>query len=130
MKLLLDTHVWLWALHAPERLSDEARRLIARRENVVYLSAVSAWEIAIKFGLGRLRLPVPPEEYVPSRMADLGMETLPIEQAHALRVASLPRHHRDPFDRLLVAQAQVERLTLVTADPEIRLYDVETVAAA
>lgn len=130
MKLLLDTHCWLWSLAEPERLSPEARRLLVSRRNTVYLSAASAWEVAIKYALGKLSLPEPPSTYVPSRMAAQGLEPLPISHSHALQVASLPMHHRDPFDRLLVAQALVERLTILTADPSFGLYSVPVIAAA
>lgn len=125
MRLLLDTHVFLWATAEPERLNPRTRRLLERRENELLLSAVSAWEIAIKFGLGKLTLPLPPAEYVPSRMALLGLAPLLIDHSHALKVAGLPAHHRDPFDRLLVAQAMLERVALVTADPLLKPYGIK-----
>jgi prevent-host-death family protein len=95
-----------------------------------FLSAASAWEIAIKVGLGKLKLPEPPARYVPARLAEQGMDALPIDHGHALRVAELPDHHADPFDRLLVAQAQLERMTLMTADPQLLAYEVDTLWAA
>ncbi len=122
MRLLLDTHVFLWALDAPERLPSEARHSIEDATNEVYVSAVVAWEIAIKFALGKLELPVVPEIFVPYRMMRLGFRSLPIDVRHALAVASLPPLHADPFDRLLVAQARVEALELVTVDPKITAY--------
>jgi len=125
VRLLLDTHVFLWATAEPERLNPRTRRLLERRENELLLSAVSAWEIAIKFGLGKLTLPLPPAEYVPSRMALLGLAPLLIDHSHALKVAGLPAHHRDPFDRLLVAQAMLERVALVTADPLLKPYGIK-----
>ena len=129
MRLLLDTHVWLWMQAAPSRLRPEAAELIADVSNEVLLSAASAWEISIKYSLGRLPLPVPPSEYVVSRMSRSGTAGLPVEHRHALAVADLPAHHRDPFDRILVAQAQLEGLTLVTADEALRKYDVTTLPA-
>lgn len=114
---------------APERFSARARRLVEAQENVLYLSAASAWEIAIKHALGKLRLPEPPVTYVPSRMAALAVQPLAIEPEHALRVAALPPHHRDPFDRLLIAQAQADDLSVLTADPLFDAYDVTTIAA-
>ncbi len=125
MKLLLDTHCWLWMQTAPERLAKPALDAIRDGENELFLSAASSWEIAIKYALGRLPLPVPPAEYVPSRMESSGVLALAVEHRHALATAGLPPHHRDPFDRLLVAQAQIERLTLLTADPQLEAYDVE-----
>lgn len=95
----------------------------------VLLSAASAWEIAIKNALGRLPLPQPPSEYVPARMRRDAVDGLPVTLAHALHVGTLPRHHADPCCRLLVAQAQLERLILVTAASKIHLYDVETLDA-
>ena len=114
---------------APERLSTRARGLVESDEHELYLSAASAWEIAIKHGLGKLRLPEPPSRYVPSRVAMLRVLTLPIEHEHALRVGELPPHHRDPFDRMLVAQAQIERLHILTADSVFTKYDVEIIDA-
>ncbi|MHB8452453.1 MAG: type II toxin-antitoxin system VapC family toxin, partial [Mycobacteriales bacterium] len=92
-------------------------------------SAASCWEIAIKYGLGKLPLPVPPAEYVVTRLRGSGITSLAIEHRHALAVAELPRHHRDPFDRLLVAQARQEGFLLVTADPAFEPYDVERLPA-
>ena len=125
MRLLVDTQCWLWWFGDDERLNRAARQWIAEADNVVYLSAASSWEIAIKSSLGKLKLPEPPERYVPQRLRSQGMLGLPIEHAHALRVASLPLHHRDPFDRLIVAQAQIEGLAVLTADPSVAAYDIE-----
>jgi len=110
---------------SPERFSSAAMALIQDRENELLLSAASSWEIAIKSAIGRLALPVPPEDYVPDRMRSSGVVGLPIEHSHALRVASLPLHHRDPFDRLLIAQAQIEKLSLLSADRQLDRYEVE-----
>src|SRR5215471_1187906 len=129
MRILLDTQCWLWMSLAPERFSGRGRRLVEDTSNTLYFSAASAWEIAIKHGLGKLRLPEPPATYVASRAAALGVVPLAIELAHALRVSVLPPFHRDPFDRLLVAQAQIDDLTLLTADPAIRQYAVDTIDA-
>jgi PIN domain nuclease of toxin-antitoxin system len=129
MRVLLDTQCWLWMALAPDRFSSRSRRLVEDRQNLLYLSAASAWEIAIKHGLGKLRLPEDPETYVPARMAVLAVLPLAISAAHALRVAALPPHHRDPFDRLLIAQAQIEDLPLLTADSALAVYDVTTIAA-
>lgn len=125
MRILLDTHVWLWLQHAPERLGREALALLEDLDNELFLSAASAWEIAIKHALGKLPLPEVPAEYMPSRMATSGTASLPVTTRHALHVAMLPTHHRDPFDRLLVAQAQLEGMTLVTADRQFRPYGLE-----
>jgi PIN domain nuclease of toxin-antitoxin system len=114
---------------APERFSARGRRIVEATDNVLYLSAASLWEIAIKHGLGKLRLPEALAEYIPSRVALLGVQPLAIEHSHALRVATLPPHHRDPFDRLLVAQAQAEALPILTSDPLIGKYDVDVIAA-
>jgi PIN domain nuclease of toxin-antitoxin system len=129
MRVLLDTQVWLWMLTAPERLSTQSRSLVISADNELVLSAASAWEIAIKHGLGKLQLPELPNEYIPRLMARTGVTPLPVHHRHALRVASLPLHHRDPFDRLLVAQAQLEELPILTADRHFRLYDVEALPA-
>jgi PIN domain nuclease of toxin-antitoxin system len=94
---------------------------------VLLLSAASSWEIAIKYALGRLALPEPPDFYVPSRMRAIGAQAIPVEHSHALAVASLPQLHRDPFDRMLVAQASVTGAAILTADPALTRYPAETV---
>jgi PIN domain nuclease of toxin-antitoxin system len=129
MRILLDTQCWLWMLMAPERLSPEGAALVTAPDNELLLSAASAWEIAIKHSLGRLRLPMDPADYVPSRMAATRTSPLSIHHSHALRVSRLPPHHRDPFDRMLVAQAQVEGLPILTADPQFAAYAVEVLRA-
>jgi PIN domain nuclease of toxin-antitoxin system len=127
MRVLLDTHAWLWWLTEPERLPRKASRILGRGENEILLSVASSWEIAIKFALGKLKLPEPPERFVPARLMRDGIKTLHIEHRHALHVASLPLHHHDPFDRLLIAQGQVEGLPIVTADHKFKPYEVEVI---
>lgn len=130
MTYILDTHVWLWMLADPERIrADVLDELRAGRTRLL-LSAASSWEIAIKWAAGRLSLPEPPERYVPDRMLRSSVLGLAVSHAHALHVANLPPHHRDPFDRLLVAQAQVEDVPIVTADRAFGSYDVAVVHAA
>jgi PIN domain nuclease of toxin-antitoxin system len=127
MKYLLDTHTFLWWCLGAEQLSSRARDLIADGRNEIYFSAASAWEIAIKAGKGRLTLPDGPAKYVTSRMSQHRFLALPVQISHALRVYELPPHHADPFDRLLVAQCQMESLPVITKDEEIRRYEVETI---
>ena len=129
MRFLIDTHCWLWAVGGPERLRPAAREAIESRENTVLFSAVSALEIAIKVSIGKLRVPNPPAEFVISYVDALSMTSLPVYQTHALHVAELPRHHRDPFDRLLVAQSQIENVPLMTADAAFAAYDLELIWA-
>ena len=127
MNLLLDTHVFLWLQTAPERLGDQLSKVEDER-NDLFLSAASAWEIAVKYELGKLPLPEAPERYVPARMAAIGARAVPIEHPHALAVASLPPLHRDPFDRMLVAQAMLLDLTIATADPAVAQYAIATLS--
>lgn len=129
MRLLLDTHVWLWSLAAPERIAPELRERMSDANMALFLSVASVWEIAIKYRLGRLPLPEPPERFIPARLVRDGVVALPVEVAHAARVASLPDHHADPFDRILVAQAQVEGMTIATADRALSLYEVALIRA-
>lgn len=124
MRLLLDTRVFLWLQTEPERLGDSLP-LIEDERTALLLSAASSREIAIKFALGRLPLPDPPERYAPARMRSIGAGSLPIEHSHALAVASLPPLHRDPFDRLVIAQATAEGVTILTADPAVARYPAE-----
>jgi PIN domain nuclease of toxin-antitoxin system len=129
VRFLLDTHVWLWAVSAPERLGDQAREVLTAADNELLLSAASVWEISIKVGLGKLTLPEPPDLFVPGRMARDRITALPVTVTHALAVANLPFVHRDPFDRMLVAQAKTEDLPFLTADPVFLRYDVEVLPA-
>jgi len=121
VRLLLDTHVLLWALIEPDRLSDEVRTRLEDRGNVVLFSAASIWETSIKAALGRADFKVAPSEIVVAAL-EAGFEELPVRSAAALVVATLPHHHRDPFDRLLVAQAITEPARLYTADAALAPY--------
>jgi PIN domain nuclease of toxin-antitoxin system len=126
MNILLDTHAWLWMMLEPDRIGKKTRALIADDDNIFYLSIASAWEIAIKHSHGRLQLPEEPLAYLRSRTHDNGIKILPIQIDHACLAAQLPQHHGDPFDRLLIAQAQIERYVLLTDDKKIRAYKVST----
>jgi PIN domain nuclease of toxin-antitoxin system len=126
LRLLLDTHVFLWLQTEPERLGEHLG-LVADGRTGLLVSAASAWEIAIKWALGRLPLPEPPDAYVPERIRLVGALAVAIEHADALAVAGLEPLHRDPFDRLLVAQAGRLRVPILTADPAVAAYPVETV---
>ena len=122
MNLLLDTHAFLWWVSDDPRLNAAARAAIAQPSTLVFVSAVTAWEISIKSALGKLDAP---EDYE-VELERHRLRALPIQNAYALAVKHLPLHHQDPFDRLLIAQAQLERLTLVTHDGRIALYEVST----
>jgi PIN domain nuclease of toxin-antitoxin system len=124
--LLLDTHAFLWWNADDESLGPGARAAIADPRNVVSVSAATAWEIATKRALGKLRAPGDIGEWIDAN----AFSPLPVGVGHAVRSAELPVHHRDPFVRLLVAQAQIEGLTLVTSDPDIAKYEVATLDAA
>lgn len=130
MKVLLDTHVWLWMQAEPEKLGSLALELIEEGSNELLFSAASAWEIAIKVSAGKLNLPEPVSRYVPSRMQSSGVSALAVSHAHAAGVAELPKHHRDPFDRLLVAQALAEGVPILSSDMQFDKYDSERIAAS
>jgi PIN domain nuclease of toxin-antitoxin system len=125
LKLLLDTQCLLWWFTAPERLNADAIEQIVSEDNQLFFSVASAWEIAIKVSVGKLPLPEPVDTYIASRMQRLGMKYLDIVFPHVCQVATLPLLHRDPFDRILIAQAQTEQLTLVTADEMLTKYGVD-----
>jgi len=122
---LLDTGVWLWSVGEPSRISRKAREVMAEVSHEVFLSAVTSWEVAIKAASGKLQLPEPPDLYVPRRMAAQGLRPLALSHEHALAAFALPAHHRDPFDRLLIAQAKVEEMTLISADRMFDRYPVQ-----
>ncbi len=126
MRALLDTHAFLWWITDDPRVSARARELISSSRNDLFLSAASGWEIAIKAGLGRIELPSPMERFLIAQLRENRIDVLPIQMSHALRVHALPRHHRDPFDRMLVAQAQLEKLPILSADRRIAEYEVKT----
>ena len=127
MRALLDTHAFIWWVTNDPQLSVNARNVIADSGNILLLSVVSAWEIVIKNKLGKLTLPEPVEQYIPSRLVSNRFESLPIQMSHVLQVGSLPNIHRDPFDRILIAQSQVENLPIVTIDQQITQYLVQTI---
>ena len=124
MRLLLDTHACLWFVGGDERLSTRARQLIEDTGNQPLLSVASLWEMAIKISLGKLTLDPPFATFIPQHLRLNGIQLLNIEFRHTVRVAELPFHHRDPFDRLLVAQALTEDLPLLSGDPNFDAYGV------
>jgi PIN domain nuclease of toxin-antitoxin system len=125
VNLLLDTHVLLWCLSAPDKLSAKTRKRIERADQVVFVSAASAWEIEIKRDLGKLKAP----KDLAYQLQAKRFTELPLEVRHTAALSSLPRLHQDPFDRMLIAQAMADGLTLVTADGAIRAYPVPTISA-
>jgi len=127
MRYLLDTHTFLWWNMDDAQLSSLARELIANGNNEIFLSAATAWEIAIKTERGRLILPEDPTRYISNRMSLHGFQALPVQIHHATQVYKLPLHHADPFDRLLIAQSQIESMPLISVDADIRKYEVEVV---
>jgi len=124
MRLLLDTHIFLWYISADPQLPTAWREIIRDPGNEVFLSVVSVWEVVIKYALGKLPLPEAPADYLPRRRIAHGIASLPIEEAALNHLAALPSLHRDPFDRVLIAQAMQHGLTLVTIDDAIRAYSV------
>ena len=127
MKYLLDGVAWLWSLDAVERLGHRAFEILSSGTEEIYFSAATAWELTIKAQLGKLSLPGPPQECIPAFTTRQGLRPLPVTYIHAVKVHDLPLHHRDPFDRLLIAQAIVEDMTILTADRNFRKYRVEIV---
>jgi len=127
VRLLLDSHTVVWAVDAPSRLSPEAVTALEEPANELFVSAATVWEIAIKVGLNKLSLSMPYRQWMNRAIADLGLTLLPITVEHADIQAGLPRHHADPFDRLLAAQAQVEDAPLVSADAIFDLYGVRRI---
>ena len=127
MKILLDTHIFLWALLTPEKLTDEAIELLESAGTEKYLSAASSWEIAVKHAMGSLVLSESPREFVMANITAAGISPLPIGVRDTLQAIDLPPIHKDPFDRLLVAQAQANQMFLLTNDPVFENYDVRII---
>jgi PIN domain nuclease of toxin-antitoxin system len=129
MTLLLDTHTLLWWMDNSKQLGRRSLALLKDPHTEVWISAVCIWEVSIKTSIGRLKLKASLEERIELEL-EQGFRSLPVTFAHAFAVGALPLHHADPFDRLLIAQAQCENLTLLTADPLMRNYDVRTLNAS
>ncbi len=126
MRILLDTCTFLWIIGDAPELSNRARELFIDPANDVFLSAVSAWEISVKHGLGRLPLPEPPEKFIPFQRERHGIEALPLEEEATLYLNRLPSSHRDPFDRMLICQAIVHGLVILTPDELVTQYPVRS----
>jgi len=124
---LLDTHTFLWWITDDPHLSERARQVISDPGNDIFLSAASGWEMAIKTQLGKLQLPDHFEQFIAEQLFRNNITSLPVMMSHALHVQSLPLHHRDPFDRLLIAQSQLEKMPIITTDSVFADYDVEIV---
>ena len=124
MRLLLDTHIFLWLITGDQRLPEVMQRDILNLENAVYLSVISLWEISVKYQLGKLPLPEPPETYLSVQRERHMIASLPLDEASVSQIAKLPSTHRDPFDRMLICQALEHHLTIVTVDEMIRAYPV------
>ena len=125
MKYLLDTNVWLWSIDSVGRINQAGLDILRNGSEEIYFSAAAVWEISIKAGLGRLRLPSPPAKCVPTFTARQGLRPLAVTQFHAVRVYDLPPHHRDPFDRLMIAQAIAEEMVILTSDRVFEKYSVD-----
>ncbi len=129
MKVLLDTHIFLWWISDNPRLGKETRKIVSNIDNQLFLSAASGWEIAIKAGLGKLEVADDICSFMFEQMRLNAITELPVLMNHTLHVATLPYLHRDPFDRLLIAQAQLERIPILTGDKQFRAYSVEIIEA-
>lgn len=127
MKTLLDTHVFLWWIMADPKLPPYVGKVISDADNELFFSAASCWEIAIKAQLGRLKLPSSPGIFISEQLAMNAIQVLPIQAHHALHTFNLPHHHRDPFDRMIIAQAQLEEISVLTSDPLFAKYKVKTI---
>ncbi|HLF72870.1 MAG TPA: type II toxin-antitoxin system VapC family toxin [Anaerolineales bacterium] len=127
MNILLDTHVFLWFIDENPRLSKPARVLIEAEDSQPFLSMASLWEIAIKISLGKLQLEQSYEAFIPQQLALNGIGILNLSLEHIAAIATLPFHHRDPFDRLIAVQSKIEKMTLVSADPSFDVYEIERV---
>jgi len=124
---LVDTHIFLWASLSSEKLSARAKKVMADNQSTLHISVASLWEISIKKGLGKIRLPVSLREFVDRSVAELGLSILNTTMSHVLEVEHLPRHHGDPFDRLLIAQSKLENYALISSDKQFDAYGVKRI---
>ena len=127
MQVLLDTNAFLWWVTDDDKLSATARSIISNPENIVFFSVVSAWEIVIKYQLGKLPLPEPAKSYIPDRVQHYDFVRLSIGMKDVLEISNLQNYHKDPFDRLLIAQGRIKNLPIITADEKFSLYDVDII---
>jgi PIN domain nuclease of toxin-antitoxin system len=125
MKILLDTCAFIWIVTDDAKLSEKAKEIFLNSENEIFLSAVTGLEITVKYSLGKLRLTEPPAEFVMNRIQANGLTELPISMKHTLALQNLPLHHKDPFDRLLIAQSMVNQIPLLSADQQLSAYGIE-----
>ncbi len=125
MRVLLDTHSFLWLVTDDDRLSELARSVFLNSDNTLFVSAVTGFEVSVKFSLGKLKLAEPPREFVRNRLRNNALTPLPVTLSHTYRLASLPFHHRDPFDRLLISQALEEDIAILSADAMLSKYGAE-----
>ena len=127
MKFLIDTHCWLWWNQNSKELSKKYFSILEDSTNTIYLSAVISWEIAIKYSLGKLQLPSPPSTYIPERIKEGSFTPLSISHSHTINIPNIGDHHKDPFDRLLISQSQVEDIPLLSQDQVFTRYDVNII---
>ncbi|MBD2434299.1 MULTISPECIES: type II toxin-antitoxin system VapC family toxin [Fischerella] len=127
MKILLDTHIFLWFISGDNRLSADVRDAIRDSDNEVYLSVVSIWESIVKYQLGKLPLPLSPEIYLPKQRERHQIANLDLDEGSVTQLTKLPLLHRDPFDRMLICQALQHNLTIATVDPEIIKYSINVI---
>lgn len=127
MKYLLDTIAWIWSVEAPERLNDAALEILENGKEEIYLSVVACWEISIKMRLGKLKFPGPPASVVPRFMERQGLRPLAVSMMHAAKIYDLPLHHNDPFDRMMITQAMVEGMAVLTTDSVFGKYSVDVI---
>lgn len=127
MKILLDTHIFIWMASAPEQLSDKAQEIIINNNNQLYLSSVSLWEMQIKLNLDKLYIEIPLKEMWNEMSIKNSIKLLSIENSHIWQLNNIAKHHKDPFDRLLIAQAQIENMKFITKDKIIPMYDLKTI---
>jgi PIN domain nuclease of toxin-antitoxin system len=125
VKYLLDSVIWLWSIDSVEKINEDCREILENGREEIYFSAATAWELSIKARMGKLHLPGPPGQCIPAFMARQGLRPLPVTHLHAVKVYDLPLHHQDPFDRLIIAQAIMEEMTVLTADRVFGKYPVD-----
>lgn len=127
MKYLIDTHIFLWMISSPEKLSLKVTKIIENKNNILFLSVASCWEVVIKYMIKKLTLPESPDIYIPKQVKENSITFLSIDYRYTLNILNIPEHHKDPFDRIIISQSIIDNIPIISKDSVFDLYDVQVI---